>query len=238
MPQLLRKGTTDMSTQSVSSPALSETPATATRTRVGLLAIVLGVTAVAAVPLGILWPEPASGGDVYLYSDMVGQRDLWWGVLVALSAMLVVNVPLQALATMILVQRRGSRWATVGAAMMWLGAGLQAVGAAGWATAYFFPTDQSVGEAAGTMVVNAVNDDIVRIFALLLPGAGLVLLGTVCQAVGLFRAHVVPVWVPVLSLFVVLTFFLPGNGLMGIITSAPMAVAAIGIGYYAWRRVA
>ncbi len=227
-----------MTTRSVSSPALTETPATATRTRLCLLAIVLGVTAVAAVPLGMLWPEPASGGDAYGYSDIVGQRELWWGVLVTLSTMLVVNVPLQALATMVLVQRRGSRWATAGAALMWLGAGLQAVGVAGWATAYFFPTDHSVSETAGTMVVSAVNDDIVRIFALMLTGAGLVLLGTVCQAVGLFRAHAVPAWVPVSSLFVVLTFFVPGNGIAGIITSAPMAAAAVALGYYAWRRAA
>jgi hypothetical protein len=94
-----------------------------------------------------------------------------------------------------------------------------------------------VNHAAGTAVVNAVNDDIVRVFILMLPGAGLVLLGTVLQAVGLFRAHVVPAWVPVLSLFVVLSFLVPGNGVAGLITSVPMAAAAIALGFYVWRRV-
>jgi hypothetical protein len=226
-----------MITETFTPAALTTTTESSTRARVGLLAVALGVTAVAAVPAGLLWPEPASGGNTYSYADIVGQRGLWWALVLPLSVMLVVNVPLQALATMLLVQRRGSRWATAGAALMWVGAGLQAVGVAGWAMAYFFATDPSVNHAAGTAVVNAVNDDIVRVFILMLPGAGLVLLGTVLQAVGLFRAHVVPAWVPVLSLFVVLSFLVPGNGVAGLITSVPMAAAAIALGFYVWRRV-
>jgi hypothetical protein len=36
----------------------------------------------------------------------------------------------------------------------------------------------------------------------------------------------------------VLTFVIPGNGLLGVLTSIPMAAASIGLGYYAWRRFA
>jgi hypothetical protein len=49
---------------------------------------------------------------------------------------------------------------------------------------------------------------------------------------------VVPVWVPVALLFVVITFVVPGNGALGLITSIPMAVGAIGLGYFAVRSVA
>jgi hypothetical protein len=84
---------------------------------------------------------------------------------------------------------------------------------------------------------DVVNGDIAHIFAIMIPGALLGILGTVLQAVALFRAKVVPVWVPSLTLFTVLTFVVPGNGFAGLITSIPMAAGAVAVGYYAWRRV-
>jgi hypothetical protein len=205
--------------------------------RVRLLAVVLGATAIAAAVGGLFWPEPAGGGETYTYADIAPDRDLWWGLLGALAAAAVVNVPLQAIATMILVRARGSVWATVGGSLMWVGVGLQAVGVAGWASAYFYPTDPAVDRAVGSAVVEAANNDQGHLFALLIPGALLVVVGTVLQCVGLFRAHVVPAWVPVAALFTVLTFVIPGNGLAGLVTAVPMAAAAIGLGYFAVRRV-
>ncbi|GGM74581.1 hypothetical protein GCM10011609_08080 [Lentzea pudingi] len=219
---------------SVDITAAHDTAATSTRGRVAVLAVVLGVTSVAAVAGGLLWPEPASGGETYSYADIVGRRDLWWGLLTGLAAMQVLNIPLQALAAMFLVRRRGSAWATWGAALMWIGTGLQGAGGAGWAAAYFFPTDPSVGAAAGEAVVQAANDS-AQLFAFLVPGAALVLLGTVLQCVGLFRSHAVPKWVPVLLLFIVVSFVIPGNGLAGLLTSVPMAAGAIALGHHAWR---
>ncbi|SER80150.1 DUF4386 family protein [Lentzea albida] len=210
--------------------------ATSTRTRLAVLAVVLGVTSVAAVAGGLLWPEPAGGGETYSYTDIAPHRALWWTLLTGLAAMQVLNIPLQALATMVLVRRRGSGWATWGGALMWIGGGLQGAGVAGWAAAYFFPTDPSVGVAAGESVVRAANES-AHLFAFMIPGAVLVLVGTVLQCVGLFRSHAVPKWVPVLLLFVVITFVVPGNGIAGLLTSVPMAVGAIGLGYHAWRAV-
>ncbi|WP_439658821.1 hypothetical protein ACSHWB_41615 [Lentzea sp. HUAS TT2] len=219
---------------SVDITAAPDTAATSTRGRVAVLAVVLGVTSVAAVAGGLLWPEPAAGGETYSYADIVADRDLWWALLTGLSAMQVLNIPLQALATMFLVRRRGSAWATWGAALMWIGGGLQGAGVAGWAAAYFYPTDPGVGAAAGEAVVQAANNS-ATLFAFMVPGAVLVLLGTVLQCVGLVRSHAVPKWVPVLQLFIVITFVVPGNGLAGLLTSIPMAVGAIGLGYHAWR---
>ncbi|WP_165554063.1 hypothetical protein [Kribbella capetownensis] len=48
----------------------------------------------------------------------------------------------------------------------------------------------------------------------MLGGALLAALGTVVQVVGLWRSHAVPRWVPVLVLFVVISFVVPGNGWM------------------------
>ena len=205
--------------------------------RVKLLAIVLGLTAVGAAVGGLFWPEPAGGGETYSYADIAPDRALWWGLLGALAVMGVVNVPLQALATMILVQARGSVWATVGAALMWVGIAVQAVGVAGWASAYFYATDPSLEKTVGSAVIEAANNDQGHLFGFLVPGALLVVLGTVLQCVGLFRARVVPVWVPVALLFTVLTFILPGSAALGLVTSIPMAVGAIGLGYFAVRSV-
>ncbi|MCR3750523.1 hypothetical protein [Lentzea californiensis] len=223
---------------SVDITAARDTAASSTRGRVAVLAVVLGVTSVAAVAGGLLWPEPSGGGETYSYADIVAGRDLWWGLLTGLAAMLVLNIPLQALATMFLVRRRGSDWATWGAALMWIGTGLQGAGGAGWAAAYFFPTDPAVGAAAGEAVIQAANNDTAHLFAMMIPGAVLVLLGTVLQCVGLFRSHAVPKWVPICLLFVAVTFVVPGNGLAGLLTSIPMAAGAIGLGYHAWRAAA
>ena len=206
--------------------------------RVSLLAIALGVTAVAAAVGGLFWPEPAGGGDTYSYADIASDRGLWWGLLGGLAVVAVINVPLQAIATMFLVRERGSLWATVGGCLMWVGIGLQATGGAGWASAYFYPTDPSLDPGVGSAVIDAANNDLAHLFGFLIPGALLVVLGTVIQCVGLFRAHVVPVWVPIGLLFAVITFLVPGNGALGLVTSVPMAVGAIGLGYFAWRRVA
>jgi hypothetical protein len=226
-----------MTTESIIRDAVPQEAETATRSRMALLAIVLGFTAIVAVPAGVLWPEPASSNGTYAYADILGKRELWWGLLTFLAVLQVCNVPLQALATMSLVRRRGSTWATIGGALMWLGCGLQATGIALWAAAYYFPTDPSVSRAAGTAMFDVVNNDITHVFAVMIPGAMLVVLGTVFQAVALFRAKVVPVWVPSLTLFSVLTLMVPGSGFTGLITSIPMATGAVAIGYYAWRRV-
>jgi hypothetical protein len=223
---------------------LAEDHATASSTdrttgaRVTLLAVALGATAVAAAVGGVFWPEAAEGGDTYSYADIAPHRELWWGLLSSLAVVAVVNVPLQALATMFLVRGRGSAWATVGGALMWVGIGMQATGVAGWASAYFYPTDPSLDQGVGSAVIEAANNDQSHLFGFLVPGALLVVLGTVVQCVGLFRAHVVPTWVPIGLLVSVITFVVPGNGALGLVTSVPMAAGAIGLAYCAWRQAA
>jgi hypothetical protein len=208
-----------------------------TRHRVRLLALTLAVTAVAATVGGVFWPEPAGGGETYSYADIADQRILWWGLLMGLAAMAVVNIPMQALAVMLLVRRRASRLATTGGVLMWVGAGLQAVGVAGWAAVYFFATDPSVDAAAGSAVVEAANSDMAHLFGLMIPGAAMVLLGTVIQCVALFRSRAVPRWVPIAVLTIVLTFVIPGSGVLGLLTSLPMAAGSIGLAYYVWKSV-
>ncbi|MGW1345745.1 hypothetical protein ACWCOV_32180 [Kribbella sp. NPDC002412] len=218
-----------MATQTVSSPVSADP---VLRRRVSIVALLLALTALAAVPGGLLWPEPAAGGETYAYTDIQPVRDLWWGLLVFLSAALVLNVPAQALLTTLLVRGRGAAWATVGAVVLWIGTALYAVGGAGWAAAYYFATAPGVDPS----VIERINDDSAHLFGLLVPGALLVAVGTVIQAVGLWRSRAVPRWIPLLWLTIVATFVVPGNGVAGLITALPMTAASLGTAYYAWRR--
>jgi hypothetical protein len=218
-----------MATQTVSSPPTTDP---VLRRRIGIVALLLAITAIAAVPGGLLWPEPAGGGETYAYSDIQPVRDLWWGLLVALSACLVINVPAQALLTTFLVRGRGATWATVGAVVMWIGAALYAVGGAGWAAAYYFATAPGVDAS----VIERINDDSAHVFGVMIPGALLVAVGTVIQVVGLWRSRAVPRWIPLLWLTIVPTFIVPGNGVAGLITALPMTAASLGTAYYAWRK--
>ena len=208
-----------------------------TTSRIALVAIVLGVTAIGAAVGGVFWPEPEGGGETYSYADIAPDRNLWWGLLGTIAVIALINVTLQAFVTMFLVRGRGSVWATVGGSLMWLGIAAQATGVAGWASAYFYPTDPAVERKVGNAVIEAANNDQGHLFTFLIPGALLVMLGTVLQCVGLFRAHVVPIWVPIALMFTILTFIVPGSGPLGLITSIPMAAGVIGLGYYAWRSV-
>jgi hypothetical protein len=207
-----------------------------TRRRVGIVSLALTVTSLTAVPGGLLWPEP-SGGETYTYADIQPLRDRWWGLLVFLSAALVLNVPAQALATCLLVRRRGAAWATTGGVLMWIGTALYAVGGAGWAAAYYFATAPGVDPGAGASVIDRMAEDSLHLFAPMIAGAGLVAIGTIVQTVGLWRSHAVPRWIPLGAATIALTFMVPGNGVAGLVTALPMTAAAIGIAYYVSRAV-
>ncbi|TXL58046.1 hypothetical protein [Aeromicrobium terrae] len=205
--------------------------------RVRLLAVVLAVTAIATVPGGVLWPDTSTGEESYAFSDVEPIRQTWFAVLLAIAVVAAVNVPAQALVTVLLVRARGAAWATWGAALMWVGIALQAAGAAFLAGAYYFPTDPSVPRSAGEAVFSAAADDQGHLYGVLVAGALTVVVGTVLQVVGLFRARVVRVWVPLALLFSVLTFLVPGNGVVGLVTSLPMAAGSVALAWCAWRMV-
>ncbi|MEV5966194.1 hypothetical protein AB0L70_30780 [Kribbella sp. NPDC051952] len=221
-----------MSTETTTAVVPATDPVT--RRRIGLVGLVLGLTSLAALPGGLLWPSPSGGGETYTYADIQPLRDRWWGLLVFLSANLILNVPAQAFLTTYLVRRRGAAWATVGGVIMWVGTALYAVGVGGWAATYYFATGMDA--SIGTPVMEHVADDMFHLFAAMIVGSLSVAVGTVIQCVGLLRAHVVPRWIPVLAMTIALTFFIPGNGIAGLITALPMTAAAIGLGYFAWRR--
>ncbi|MEU4287848.1 hypothetical protein AB0E63_06475 [Kribbella sp. NPDC026596] len=224
-----------MSTETVR-PAVAPSADPVTRRRIGAVGLVLTISNLIAMPGGVLWPEPSGGGETYSYADIQPLRDRWWGLLVLLAAGALLGVPAQAFLTTYLVRKRGAAWATAGGLMMWIGIAFQAVGVGGLAAAYYFAT--GVDATAGTPVIASANDDLLHLFGPMLAGALLVAIGTVVQVVGLWRSHAVPRWVPLLVLFIVISFVVPGNGWIGLTVQVPMATGGIAIAYYAWRRTA
>lgn len=212
------------------------TTANATRTRIRVVSVVLTVTAILTVPGGLLWPETSTGNETYAYGDIEPIRQLWWGLLLGLAVVASLTVTAQAVVTLVLVRHRGSMWATWGAGLMWVGIAVQSVGAAFLAGAYYFPTSRDVPHADGVAVFQAIAEDQLHLFGPLAIGALIVMVGTVLQAVGLLRSRTVPRWIPAATLFTLITFVVPGDGVAGLITSLPMAAAAIGLAVHAWRR--
>lgn len=207
----------------------------ARRQRLVLVVVVLAVTAVAAVPLGVLWPSSSRSDGAYTFADVEPIRQQWWLVLTLLAVLLPLNLAAQALATTWLVRGRGAVWATWGAVLMFIGASLQAVGITFLAGAYYFATDPQVPHEAAGAVLGAIADHQGRLYGTLVPGAVLALVGTLGQVVGLWRSGSLPRWVPVGLAFIAATFFIPGDGAVGLLTSVPTAAGALGLAYYLTR---
>ena len=100
--------------------------------------------------------------------------------------------------------------------------------------AYFFATEPTLGTDVGTSVFAGINNDQGHLLGVLIPGALMAIVGQILQAVGLLRSRAVPRWVPIASMFALLTVVVPGNGVVGLVTSLPMT--AIAIAYFAYRR--
>jgi hypothetical protein len=225
-----------MTTQTVTAPTVGAPAGSAPRPRLAVVAAVLAGTAIVGVVGTLLWP-PTADGNWYHYADVAPVRDRFFAVLSVLAVSLILSVPAQAIAAMALARQRGAGWATWGAVIMWVGAALQAAGAAGWAMTYYFATGPGLDPAAGTAFLDHVYHD-GHVFALAMPGSLMVAIGTVVQAVGLWRSRSLPRWVPLLTLVIVPTFVLPNDGPAGLITQVPLSVAMVALGWYAWRRAA
>jgi hypothetical protein len=207
----------------------------ARRVRLAVIAVLLVVTSAFLIIGGLLWTVPS--GDWYAYADIEPVRASWWLNLTLLAATFSVGVPLQAVAAMSLVRRRGSVWVTVGAFLSWIGSALLAVTLGGWAMTYYVATDPGLDAGAATALLDRFATD-GHLFGFGQPGSLMISLGTIVVAVGLIRARVVPLWLPILSLVTVLGMFLPAWGVLSLIANVPSAAVAVALGWYAYRRAA
>src|SRR4051794_32850791 len=222
-----------MATQTATAPADLAAPESTSRARIGLLSGTLAGTSVLGLVGTVLWPS--GSGDFYTYDDVAPVRDRFYWTISLVVVFFLLNVPLQALAGLVIVQRRGSAWATAGAAVMWLGAAAQATGMAAWTLLYYFTAGPGLPASTARPFVDGFRDD-GRLFGLTLIGELVVVLGTILLAVGMFRSRAVPWWVPALTLFVAASVVLPSAGWAGLIGAVPVAAGSIAMAWYAWRR--
>ena len=222
-------------------PTRSDGPDSATRRskaaddhRVTLLFATILATSLGGLVLALRFPTEAEG---FTYAIVAEDPTALWVFLLAAGVNLAVGVTVLAVAGMSLARQRGAVWATVGAASMWLGAGLYAVGIGNWAGMFAAATHPTVlDEPASRALVDAIDADAARMWAAPGGGAALVAIGTVLLAVGLWRAHSVPRWIPIVAaVSIVVSFLGPTSGLVGLFVEGPIAVSSIAIGWYAWR---
>jgi hypothetical protein len=209
----------------------------ATRTRITTVCVVLALTGVAFIPMGLLLPGSSDSGTVLTVDDVQSYRQTWWLLIMSGAVLTSLNVPAQAVAVLTLVRDKGAKAATWGAGLMWVGAATEAVGLAGFAAAYFYPSDPSVAHTAGAAVFSSIANDHAHLLAIQLPGHLLSTIGIVIQAVALFRSKAVPTWLPIISLSILVTYVIPGSQVIGLVTQLPLAATCLGLAYYARRRV-
>src|SRR4051812_25458583 len=213
-------------------PSARLTPGRAIRSRVNLICGFLVLTALAFVPMGLAWPTVSDSGTVLAVDDVQPVRDSMW-LLIMLTAVLgPLNAGAQAIAVLLLIREKAAAAATWGAMLMTVGCLMEAAGLAGFAAAYFYPSDPTVSHEAAGRVYDAIAADHLHLLVFQLPGHLLLTAGIVIQAVALFRSGVVPRWVPTLTLAVLLTYAVPGSGVPGLVTVLPMTAGAIAVAYF------
>jgi hypothetical protein len=221
---------------STASTSVRLTPGSSTRSRVDLVCGVLVVTALAFIPMGLAWPTVSDSGTVLGVDDVQPVRDSMW-LLIMLTAVLgPLNVGAQATAVLMLVREKAAGVAAWGAALMIVGCVMEAVGLAGFASAYFYPADPAITHVAANQVYDAIAADHLHLLVFQLPGHLLLTVGVVTQSVALFRAHVVPRWVPSLTMTILLTYAFPGSGVLGLVSVVPMTAGCLAVAYYTRRQ--
>jgi hypothetical protein len=202
--------------------------------RYTLLFATILATSLGGLVVALRFPTEAEG---FTYATVAEDPIAFWSFLLAAGVNLAVGTTALAVAGMSLVRQRGAVWATLGAASMWLGAGLYAVGIGNWAGMFVTATRPVVlDQSTGRDLVDAINTDVLLMWAAPGGGAALVAIGTVLLAVGLWRARSVPRWIPtVAAVGIVASFLIPTSGLVGLFVEGPIAVSSLAIGWYAWR---
>jgi hypothetical protein len=222
-------------TRSAPVPAPAAAVEPAHRTRLAIVAVLLAVTAAFQVIGCLLWTVPS--GEWYDYADIAPVRASFFLDVTLIAATIALAIPLQAVAAMSLVRRRGAVWVTVGGFLAWIGSTLVAASLGGWAMTYYVTTDPGLDRGAATALLDRFAHD-GHLFAFGQPGSLMITIGGIVAAVGLIRGRAVPLWIPVVWLLTAAGTFLPSWGPMSLIAGIPSAVVGIAIGWYAYRRAA
>jgi len=226
-----------MSRQSTSSadlvPPASPERAGSGRVTTVAVAMVLGVLAKTAF---LVWHAPYDKDEVVPYDKVLEVRDAWWfSHYLGGPAMGLGFVVFGLGAAMLLRRGPGSRLAAVGAAFNFVGGIGAAAGLAAEGATYHYATNTAaVPESAGAPLLHYMFTHSTHINLLLLIGLAAMAVGSILIGVGLWRAHAVPVWVP-LALIVGTLGTVATSHTITWLASLPATVAIIAIAFYLWR---
>ena len=179
--------------------------------RVRIVQAALGSGSLAVIGFLLVRPGPARG-DLSYAATAAGRDAAWVGHLVECLGYGLAGFGL-ALATCLIVRRRGAAWANAGAVMVALGGVLFAamgytVGVLGW----YATAADALPVSAGTALLAYAQADPARLVAADVAGFALVTLGTLLICVGLWRSAAVPRVLPVvLAVLTLAQFVLPQN---------------------------
>ncbi len=202
--------------------------------RVAIVAVAVAVGAIAKVAF-LYWHAPYDKSEVVPYDTFLGIRDGWYVSHYFGGTAMGLGFIGLALAACLLVRRTGSTLTTIGATLTGLGGLLIAPGLAGEGVAYSYASDTSaVPSAQGEVLLRYMFEHPDRTLVLLLAGVALITVGGMFLGLGLIRARVVPLWVQIALMVGTLLFAVTPHAITWW-ASLPGTVAAIAIGWYAWR---
>lgn len=214
--------------------------ATVWRGRLTLLFAVIVATSVSAFVLSLVsYLRPVGRSDFPTFAELSHHRSYVWAFFLVAGIQLVVGVCAAAIAGLVLAPARGSRLATIGAALLFLGAAAYGVGIGGWATVYWFATDTTVIDpATATRLIHEANHDVAHMLVIPIAGAAIVGLGSLVLSAGIWRAATVPRTLIILSaLSTVATLVLKPDTFFGLSAELVSSLTTIALGWYALRMV-
>jgi hypothetical protein len=214
--------------------------ASARRTRITLLFAVILATSVSGFLLALAsYLRPIGKSDFPTFAELAEHRSYVWAFFLVAGIQLVVGVSAAAIAGLVLTPARGSRLATIGAALLFFGAAVYGVGIGGWATVYWFGTDTTVLDpAAATRLIHEANHDVTHMLVVPIAGAVIVGLGSLVLSVGVWRAATVPRTVIILSvLSTIATVVARPDTFFGLSAELVSSLTTIALGGYALRMV-
>jgi len=210
------------------------------RGRLALLFAVIVATSVGAFLLSLAsYVRPIGKSDFPTFAELSQHRNYIWAFFLVAGIQLVIGVCGAAIVGVVLAPARGSRLATIGAALLFLGAAAYGVGIGGWATVYWFATDTTVLDpATATRLVHAANHDVAHMLVVPIAGAVIVGVGSLVLCAGIWRAATVPRTLIIASaLSTVATVVLQPDTFFGLSAELVSSLTTIALGWYALQMV-
>lgn len=202
--------------------------------RAAIVAATVVIGAVAKVAF-LYWHAPYDKSEVVPYDTFLSIRHGWYVSHYFGGTAMGLGFIALALAACLLVRRAGATLTTIGAAFTGLGGLLIAPGLAGEGVAYSYASDtQALPKGQGQILLRYMFEHPDRTLVLLLAGLGLITVGGLVLGLGLLRARVVPLWVPIALMVGTVLFAVTPHAITWW-ASLPGTVAAVAIGWYAWQ---